>query len=80
MPSAVGEKTRGLAWPRRLFRSRRLHRHPHADRFQHFALDRDGVWRIVAMLASLPIGWLCFSLRGPYFTIATLATAQALML
>lgn len=35
---------------------------------------------IVAMLASLPIGWLCFRLRGPYFTIATLATAQALML
>jgi len=32
------------------------------------------------MLASLPIGWLCFSLRGPYFTVATLATAQALML
>ena len=34
----------------------------------------------VAMLASLPIGWLCFRLRGPYFTIATIATAQALML
>jgi branched-chain amino acid transport system permease protein len=32
------------------------------------------------MLASLPIGWLCFRLRGPYFTIATIATAQALML
>jgi branched-chain amino acid transport system permease protein len=32
---------------------------------------------VVAMLASLPIGWLCFRLRGPYFTIAT---AQALML
>jgi branched-chain amino acid transport system permease protein len=30
--------------------------------------------------ASLPIGWLCFRLRGPYFTIATIATAQALML
>src|SRR6202040_3929522 len=29
---------------------------------------------------SLPIGWLCFRLRGPYFTIATIATAQALML
>src|SRR5581483_8644152 len=26
---------------------------------------------VVAMLASLPIGWLCFRLRGPYFTIAT---------
>jgi branched-chain amino acid transport system permease protein len=35
---------------------------------------------MVAMLASLPIGWLCFRLRGPYFTIATIATAQALML
>ena len=35
---------------------------------------------VVAMLASLPIGWLCFRLRGPYFTIATIATAQALML
>jgi branched-chain amino acid transport system permease protein len=34
----------------------------------------------VAMLASLPVGWLCFRLRGPYFTIATIATAQALML
>ena len=29
---------------------------------------------VVAMLASLPIGWLCFRLRGPYFTIATIAT------
>ena len=35
---------------------------------------------VIAMLASLPIGWLCFRLRGPYFTIATIATAQALML
>src|ERR1700753_4161257 len=35
---------------------------------------------VVAMLASLPIGWLCFRLKGPYFTIATIATAQALML
>ena len=34
----------------------------------------------VAALASLPIGWLCFRLRGPYFTIATIATAQVLML
>ena len=32
---------------------------------------------VVAALASLPIGWLCFRLRGPYFTIAT---AQVLML
>ena len=29
---------------------------------------------VVAALASLPIGWLCFRLRGPYFTIATIAT------
>lgn len=36
--------------------------------------------RLVAVLASLPIGWLCFRLRGPYFTIATIATAQVLML
>jgi len=35
---------------------------------------------VVAMLASLPVGWLCFRLRGPYFTIATIATAQVLML
>jgi branched-chain amino acid transport system permease protein len=35
---------------------------------------------LVGMLASLPIGWLCFRLRGPYFTIATIATAQVLML
>jgi branched-chain amino acid transport system permease protein len=35
---------------------------------------------VVGAIASLPIGWLCFRLRGPYFTIATIATAQALML
>jgi branched-chain amino acid transport system permease protein len=35
---------------------------------------------IVAAGASLPIGWLCFRLRGPYFTIATIAAAQMLML
>ncbi len=34
----------------------------------------------VAALASLPIGWVCFRLRGPYFAIATIATAQVLML
>jgi branched-chain amino acid transport system permease protein len=34
----------------------------------------------VAVLASLPIGALCFRLRGPYFAIATIATAQVLML
>ena len=35
---------------------------------------------VTGTLASLPIGWLCFRLRGPYFTIATIATAQVLML
>jgi branched-chain amino acid transport system permease protein len=35
---------------------------------------------VVAGIASLPIGWLCFRLRGPYFAIATIATAQVLML
>lgn len=35
---------------------------------------------VVGMLASLPIGWLCFRLRGPYFTIATISAAQVLML
>jgi branched-chain amino acid transport system permease protein len=35
---------------------------------------------VVAMLASVPIGALCFRLRGPYFAIATIATAQVLML
>jgi len=35
---------------------------------------------VVAALASLPIGALCFRLRGPYFAIATIATAQVLML
>jgi branched-chain amino acid transport system permease protein len=35
---------------------------------------------IVAMLASLPIGALCFRLRGPYFAISTIATAQVFML
>jgi branched-chain amino acid transport system permease protein len=35
---------------------------------------------LVAALASLPIGALCFRLRGPYFAISTIATAQVLML
>jgi branched-chain amino acid transport system permease protein len=35
---------------------------------------------VVATLASLPIGSLCFRLRGPYFAIATIATAQVLRL
>jgi branched-chain amino acid transport system permease protein len=39
-----------------------------------------GAGGVVAMLASLPIGAVCFRLRGPYFAIATIATAQVLML
>ncbi len=35
---------------------------------------------LVGMLASLPVGWLCFRLKGPYFTISTIATANVLML
>src|SRR5471030_2950760 len=35
---------------------------------------------VVAALASLPIGALCFRLRGPYFAISTIATAQVFML
>ena len=35
---------------------------------------------VVATLASLPIGALCFRLRGPYFAISTIATAQVFML
>jgi len=35
---------------------------------------------VIAMLASLPIGALCFRLRGPYFAISTIATAQVFML
>src|SRR5260221_9399827 len=35
---------------------------------------------VVAMLASLPIGWLRFRFRAPYFAFATIATAQAFML
>ena len=34
----------------------------------------------VAAIVSLPIGWVCFRLRGPYFAIATIAAAQVLML
>src|SRR6202011_3186666 len=30
----------------------------------------------VAVPGTRRIGWLCFRLRGPYFTIATIATAQ----
>src|SRR5260370_1813595 len=35
---------------------------------------------VVALLGGMPIGWLCFRTRGPYFTIATIGPAQALML
>ena len=52
-----------------------------ADRFRHLALDRHGLWWRCCRACELrPIGWLCFRLRGPYFAIATIATAQVLML
>ena len=35
---------------------------------------------MVAALASLPIGYLCFRLRGPYFSLATLAVAEIVRL
>jgi branched-chain amino acid transport system permease protein len=35
---------------------------------------------VVAMAASLPIGAVCFRLRGPYFAISTIAFAEVLML
>ena len=35
---------------------------------------------MVADLASLPIGYLCFRLRGPYFSLATLAVAEIVRL
>ena len=35
---------------------------------------------LVAALASLPIGLLCFRLRGPYFSLATLAVAEIVKL
>src|ERR1700756_5446426 len=31
---------------------------------------------LLAMLLSLPLGWLTFRLRGPYFALATLAFAE----
>ncbi|HYL81442.1 MAG TPA: branched-chain amino acid ABC transporter permease [Candidatus Acidoferrum sp.] len=35
---------------------------------------------MAAALASLPIGYLCFRLRGPYFSLATLAVAEIVRL
>lgn len=35
---------------------------------------------MLAALASLPIGYLCFRLRGPYFSLATLAVAEIVRL
>ena len=35
---------------------------------------------LLAALASLPIGLLCFRLRGPYFSLATLAVAEIVKL
>jgi branched-chain amino acid transport system permease protein len=34
------------------------------------------VGTVLAMLLSLPLGWLTFRLRGPYFALATLAFAE----
>jgi branched-chain amino acid transport system permease protein len=34
------------------------------------------VGAVLAMLLSLPLGWLTFRLRGPYFALATLAFAE----
>ncbi len=31
---------------------------------------------VVAAALALPIGWICFRLRGPYFSLATLAVAE----
>ena len=31
---------------------------------------------VLAALLALPIGWICFRLRGPYFSLATLAVAE----
>jgi len=33
-----------------------------------------------ALVISLPIGFICFRLQGPYFTIATIGLAEALRL
>ena len=35
---------------------------------------------LAAMLLSLPVGFICFRLQGPYFTIATIGLAEALRL
>ncbi|MCL4424038.1 MAG: branched-chain amino acid ABC transporter permease [Firmicutes bacterium] len=35
---------------------------------------------LVATAAAIPIGWICFRLRGPYFALATLALGEILRL
>ncbi len=35
---------------------------------------------VAALLLSLPVGFICFRLQGPYFTIATIGLAEALRL
>jgi branched-chain amino acid transport system permease protein len=35
---------------------------------------------VVALVLSLPMGFICFRLQGPYFTIATIGLAEALRL
>ncbi|UOF92522.1 branched-chain amino acid ABC transporter permease [Fodinisporobacter ferrooxydans] len=31
---------------------------------------------LVSAISAVPIGWICFRLRGPYFSLATIAVAQ----
>jgi branched-chain amino acid transport system permease protein len=33
---------------------------------------------VLAAVSAAPIGWICFRLRGPYFTLATIAVAELL--
>ncbi|HET7873918.1 MAG TPA: branched-chain amino acid ABC transporter permease [Methylomirabilota bacterium] len=35
---------------------------------------------LAAVVVSLPIGWICFRLRGPYFSLSTLAVAEIVRL
>lgn len=43
-----------------------------------------GVWAalaaaaVLAAVSAAPIGWICFRLRGPYFTLGTIAVAELL--
>jgi branched-chain amino acid transport system permease protein len=35
---------------------------------------------LAAVIVSVPIGWICFRLRGPYFSLSTLAVAEIVRL